>query len=80
MIVYAVVDDALSPDFPLGEPLGRSSGTRTLSGSSRKVRSDPELASETIAREPSHFSSEGPCSAEGQRSGARQHGIGQPQK
>jgi len=34
VIVYAVVDDALSPDFPLGDSRC-SSGARTPSGSSR---------------------------------------------
>jgi hypothetical protein len=36
MIVYAVVDDALSPDFPLGDALDYSSAARTPSGSSRR--------------------------------------------
>jgi hypothetical protein len=46
MIVYAVVDDALSPDFPLGDSLevfvSREEAERFI----EEVRSDgPELAS-----------------------------------
>jgi len=36
VIIYGVVDDALSPDFPLGVDLRCSSGAKTPSGSSRR--------------------------------------------
>ena len=52
MIVYAVLDDALSPDFPLGDALEVSSAARTLSGSSRKCAGDdPEAAAKLRVEE-----------------------------
>jgi hypothetical protein len=36
VVVYAVVDDALAPDFPLGDSWRCSSGARTQSASSRR--------------------------------------------
>jgi hypothetical protein len=45
MRVYAVVDDSLSPTFPLGDALRSTCDARTWSGSFEEVRSDePELA------------------------------------
>jgi hypothetical protein len=42
VIVYAVIDDALSPDFPLGDSLEGSSAGR-ISGSARIVVSRKPL-------------------------------------
>jgi hypothetical protein len=49
VIVYAVVDDALSPEFPLGvefagvhPPRGRRGGSRAVAGLERAVESQPD--------------------------------------
>ena len=46
MIVYAIVDDALSPDFPLGDALGVFIRLEDAERFVEEVRGDdPELAS-----------------------------------
>jgi hypothetical protein len=46
LIVYAVIDDALSPDFPLGDALEASRGRRALhrGGTRRRSRDGSEAA------------------------------------